>query len=96
MLIRLDEAGFNSRPETLRRAQTFTLERLVTIHSTSCDLRWALAELAVRSIAAMLELGRKRLAFWCRRLAQRARLASHSPLLTPWWQQGAGSIRTIN
>jgi hypothetical protein len=44
----------------------------------------------------MLELGRKRLAFWCRRLAQRARLASHSPLLTPRWQQGAGSIRTIH
>jgi hypothetical protein len=61
MLIRLDEAGFNSRLGTLRRAQTFTLEHLVTIHSTSCDLRWALAELAVRSIAAMLELGRKRL-----------------------------------
>ena len=68
MLICLDEAGFNSRPETLRRAQTFTLEHLVIIHCTSCDLRWALAELAVRSIAAMLELGRKRLAFWCRRL----------------------------
>ena len=96
MLIRLDEAGFNSRPETLRRAQTFTLEHLVTIHRISGDLRWALAVLAVRSIAAMLELGRKRLVFWCRRLAQRARLASHSPLLTPWWQQGAGSIRTIN
>ena len=96
MLIRLDEAGFVSRPETLRRAQTFTLERLVTIHCISGDLRWALAELAVRSIAVVLELGRKRLVFWCRRLAQRARLASHSPLLTPWWQQGAGSIRTIN
>ena len=33
MLIRLDEAGFNSRPETLRRAQTFTLEHLVMIYS---------------------------------------------------------------
>ena len=28
------------------------------IHCTSGDLRWALAELAVRSIAAVLELGR--------------------------------------
>jgi hypothetical protein len=80
MLIRLGEAGFNSRPETLKRAQTFALEHLVTIHCISGDLRWALAELAIRSIAATLAVGRKRLVYWGRRLAQRARLASH---LTP-------------
>jgi hypothetical protein len=76
MLIRLDGAGFDSRLGTLRRAQTFALEHLVAIHCISGDLRWALAELAVRSIAAILAAARKRLAFWGRRLAQRIRLAN--------------------
>ncbi len=69
----LDELG-------LRRAQTMALEQLLAIQCISGDLRWALAELALRSIAAMLATGRKRLACWGRRLAQRVHLANQ---LTP-------------
>jgi hypothetical protein len=76
MLNSLDRDGFDSRIGTVGRAQTFALEHLIAIHCISCDLRWALAELAVRSIAAMLVLGRKRLAFWGRRLARKVHLAS--------------------
>jgi hypothetical protein len=76
MLIRLDGAGLDSRLATLWRAQTFALEHLVAIHCISGDLRWALAELAVRSIAAMLAAARQRLACWGRRLARRIGLAN--------------------
>jgi hypothetical protein len=75
MLIRLDWVGSNSRLGTLLR-EAFALEQLVAIHCVSSDLRWALAELAVRSIAAMLAAGSKRLACWGRRLAQRLRFAA--------------------
>jgi hypothetical protein len=80
MLIRLHGDGFDSRLGTVGQAQAFTLEHLLVIHSTTCDLRWALAELAVRSIAALLALGYKRLVSSRRRLARRLHLASR---LTP-------------
>jgi hypothetical protein len=74
----LNLPGFDSdfRAGTLSRAQTFALEHLVAIHCTSNDLRWALAELIVRSIAALLAAGHKRLSSWSRRLARRLRSAS--------------------
>jgi hypothetical protein len=77
MLNRLDKGGLDSRLGRFRRAQTFALEQLVTIHSVSSDLQWALIELALRSIAAMLTAGGKYLVFRSRRLVKRARLAVH-------------------
>jgi hypothetical protein len=61
----LDQFGF-------RRAQSFALEHAITIHSVSGDLRWALAELAARSVAAMWVSGQARLALLVRYAARRA------------------------
>jgi hypothetical protein len=77
MLNHLHSGGLDSRLARLRRAQTFALEQLVTIHTVSSDLRWALVELALRSIVAMLTAGGKHLVFRSRRLVKRARLATH-------------------
>ncbi|TAI60953.1 hypothetical protein [Bradyrhizobium sp. Leo170] len=77
MLNHLSKAGLDSRLERFRRAQTFALEQLVTIHTVSSDLRWALIELALRSIAALLTAGGRHLVFRSRRLVKRVRLATH-------------------
>ena len=77
MLNRLDRGGLDSRLARFRRVQTFTLEQLVTIHTVSTDLRWALIELALRSIVALLTAGGKHLVFRSRRLVKWARLATH-------------------
>jgi hypothetical protein len=77
MLNRLDKGGLDSRLGRFRRAQTFALEQLVTIHTVSSDLRWALIELALRSIAALLTAGGRHLVFRSRRLVKRVRLAAH-------------------
>lgn len=61
----LDQFGF-------RRAQSFALEHVITVHSVSGDLRWALAELAARSFAAMWVFGQARLALLVRYAARRA------------------------
>ena len=63
----LDQFGF-------RRAQSFALEHVITIHCVSGDLRWALAELAARSVAAMWVRGQARLALLVRYAARRAGL----------------------
>ncbi|MCA1451850.1 hypothetical protein I6F35_01305 [Bradyrhizobium sp. BRP22] len=77
MLNHIGSGGFDSRLGRFRRAQTFALEQLVTIHSVSSDLRWALIELALRSIAALLTAAGKHLVFRSRRLVKRVRLATH-------------------
>jgi len=56
----------------LRRAQSFALEHAITVHCISGDLRWALAELAARSVAAMWVSGQARLALLVRYAARRA------------------------
>jgi hypothetical protein len=61
----LDQFGF-------RRAHSFALEHAITIHCVSGDLRWALAELAARSVAAMWVSGQARLALLVRYAARRA------------------------
>jgi hypothetical protein len=61
----LDQFGF-------RRAQSFALEHAITVHCVSGDLRWALAELAARSVAAMWVYGQARLALLVRYAARRA------------------------
>ncbi|QOZ22967.1 hypothetical protein CI1B_50910 [Bradyrhizobium ivorense] len=49
----LDELGF-------RRAQGFALEQMITVYSTSGDMRWALVVLLARSVAAAFAYGRAR------------------------------------
>ena len=61
----LDQFGF-------RRARSFALEHVITIQCISGDLRWALAELAARSVAAMWVYGQARLALLVRYAARRA------------------------
>ena len=56
-----------------RRAQSFALEHLITIHSVSGDLRWALAVLAARSFAAMWVFGQARFTLLVRYAARRTR-----------------------
>jgi hypothetical protein len=51
----LDELGF-------RQAQTFALEQLITVSTTSGDLRWALVALIAQSISAAWSYGRGRAA----------------------------------
>ena len=62
-----------------RRAQSFALEHAITVHSVSGDLRWALAELAARSFAAMWAFGRARVALLVRYAARRAKGPCHAP-----------------
>ncbi|MBR0934016.1 hypothetical protein [Bradyrhizobium jicamae] len=51
----LDELGF-------RQARSFALEQLITVYSTSGDLRWALVALMAQSVAAAWSYGRARVA----------------------------------
>ncbi len=62
---------FSSRENglALLNARYFALEHLVSIHSTTMDLRWAMIELVLRSFTAMWILAQGRLA----RLACRIR-----------------------
>lgn len=83
MIIRLGAAGFESRLMMFGRARFLALEQLVTVHCIAGDLRWALAELVLRSIRAALVSGRARVGSRIRRLAKRGRFASqHAPAAT--------------
>jgi hypothetical protein len=48
-------------------AQSFVLEQLVSIHSTTLDMRWAMVELAWRSFTGMCAFARGQLTAWVRR-----------------------------
>ncbi|MCA6123239.1 hypothetical protein J6500_15240 [Bradyrhizobium sp. WSM 1704] len=50
----LDELGFG-------QARGFALEQIITVYSTSGDMRWALVALLAQSIAAAWSYGRARL-----------------------------------
>ena len=47
------EFGFRRSRLPLVDAQAFALEQLVSIHSTTLDMRWAMVELAWRSVTGM-------------------------------------------
>jgi hypothetical protein len=51
----------------LVNARGFALEQLVSIHSATTDLRWAMAELAWRSFTAMCALAHGQLVAWVRK-----------------------------
>ena len=56
------EFGFRRSRYPLLNAQCFALEHLVSIHSTTSDLRWAMVELILRSFTAMWVLAQGQLA----------------------------------
>jgi hypothetical protein len=50
----------------LVNAKSFALEQLVSIHSVTSDLRWAMVELAWRSFTAMCAFAQERFVSWAR------------------------------
>jgi hypothetical protein len=50
----------------LLNAKAFALEQLVSIHCVTTDLRWAVVELAWRSLTAMCALAQGRFVLWAR------------------------------
>jgi hypothetical protein len=60
------EFGFRGNRLPLSNAHTFALEQLVSIHCTTTDLRWAMVELAWRSLTAMCGFAQGRLVLWAR------------------------------
>jgi hypothetical protein len=70
------EFGFPRSRHPLLNAQCFALEHLVSIHSTTSDLRWAMLELMLRSFTAMCVLAQGQLALLaCRIRRGKRRLA---------------------
>jgi len=62
----LNEFGLRRSREPLLSAQTFALEHLVSIHCATTDLRWAMAELGLRSITATWASAQGRFVRWAR------------------------------
>jgi hypothetical protein len=50
----------------LANAEVFALEQLVSIHSVTMDLRWAMVELAWRSFTAMWAFAQGQFLLWAR------------------------------
>ena len=48
----LNDFGFGESRAPLAKARGFAFEQLVSIHDTTLDMRWALVQLAWRSITA--------------------------------------------
>lgn len=61
------EFGVLGSRAPLVNARGFALEQLVSIHSVTLDLRWAMAELAWRSFRAMCALAHSQIAAWVRK-----------------------------
>jgi hypothetical protein len=60
------ESGFRGSRRRLVNTQAFALEQLVSIHSVTTDLRWAMVELAWRSFTAMCGFAQGRFQSWAR------------------------------
>ncbi|ANW04667.1 hypothetical protein [Bradyrhizobium icense] len=61
------EFGFRRSRGPLANAHGFALEQLVSIHCVTSDLRWAMVELAWRSLTAMCVYVRAQVASWARK-----------------------------
>ncbi|KRR24686.1 hypothetical protein CQ14_04875 [Bradyrhizobium lablabi] len=61
------EFGLRGNRLPLADAQTLALEQLVSIQCVTSDLRWAMVELACRSLTAMCALARAQLVAWARK-----------------------------
>jgi hypothetical protein len=60
------EFGSRGSHRRLLNTQAFALEQLVSIHCVTSDLRWAMVELAWRSLIAMFAFAQGRLLSWSR------------------------------
>jgi len=58
--------GLRGSRRRLVNTQAFALEQLVSIHCATSDLRWAMVELAWRSLTAMCAFAQGRLLSWVR------------------------------
>ena len=61
------EFGLLGSRRRLVNTQAFALEQLVSIHSTTLDMRWAMVELAWRSFTAMCAFAQGQLVSWARK-----------------------------
>jgi hypothetical protein len=61
------EFGLRGSLRPLVNARGFALEQLVSIHCVTSDLRWAMFELAWRSITAMCAFVQGRFVSWVRK-----------------------------
>jgi hypothetical protein len=52
-------------------ARSFVLEQLLCVHSVNADLRWAMVELAVQSLAAICVFAQAKLVVLIRRMVRR-------------------------
>jgi hypothetical protein len=68
----LGEFGFQGSRGALLRAQSFALEHLMSFHSASGDIRWALVALALRSFNAMRAVAQEQFVLLARNVMGRA------------------------
>ena len=61
------ESGFRKSRLQLLNTQAFALEQLVSIHSTTIDMRWAMVELAWRSFTGMCAFVQGQFVSWARK-----------------------------
>ncbi len=61
------EFGFRESRAPLAKARGFAFEQLFSIHSVTCDLRWAMVELALCSFTAICALAQEQLVSWLRK-----------------------------
>jgi hypothetical protein len=61
------EFGFRESRAPLAKARGFAFEQLVSIHSVTNDLRWAMVELVLRSFTAIWALAQEQLVSWVRK-----------------------------
>jgi hypothetical protein len=60
------EFGFRGSRRRLVNTQAFALEQLVSIHCVTSDLRWAMVELAWRSLTVTCAFAQGQLLAWAR------------------------------
>jgi len=58
--------------QPLRRAQLWAVEQLISVHCASGDFRWAIAALALRSLAALEVFAQRQLVSLARNVMGRA------------------------
>jgi hypothetical protein len=61
------EFGLRESRAPLAKARGFAFEQLVSIHSVTCDLRWAMVELALRSFTAICVSAQGQFVSWVRK-----------------------------
>jgi len=75
-MMNLDNFGIRGNFSPIWRVQTsafqtWALERLISFHCASGDLRWAIIALALRSFTAAWVFGQRQFVIWVRKVAGR-------------------------